>query len=56
MNEKDLAGKTIEKIYIDGYGIEIYFTDGTELEYDASDGGFSVWDISKSRKETPKVK
>lgn len=47
MNEKDLIGKTIEKIDVDGYGIEISFTDGTEFVYDASDGGYSCWDISK---------
>ena len=47
MNEKDLIGKTIEKIDIDGYGVEIHFTDGTELVYSASDGGYSIWDILK---------
>ena len=48
MNEKDLIGKTIEKINIDGYGVEIRFTDGTEFVYNASDAGYSGWDISKS--------
>lgn len=47
MNEKDLIGKTIEEIDIDGFGIEIRFTDGTEFAYNASDGGYSYWDISK---------
>ena len=47
MNKKDLIGKTIEKIDIDGYGVEIRFTDGTEFVYNASDAGFSCWDISK---------
>ena len=47
MDEKDLIGKTIEEIDIDGYGIEIRFTDGTEFVYNASDGGYSGWDISK---------
>ena len=47
MIEKDLIGKTIEKIDIDGYGIEIRFTDGTEFVYNASDAGYSSWDISK---------
>ena len=50
MDEKDLISKTIEKIDIDGYGIEIRFTDGTEFVYNASDAGYSSWDISK---ETP---
>jgi hypothetical protein len=47
MDEKDLISKTIEKIDIDGYGIEIRFTDGTEFVYNASDGGYSSWYISK---------
>ena len=47
MNEKDLIGKTIEKIDVDGFGVEIRFTDGTEFVYNASDGGYSGWDISK---------
>lgn len=47
MDEKDLIGKTIENIEIDGYGIEMRFTDGTVFEYSASDGGYSCWDISK---------
>ena len=49
MNEKDLIGKTIEKIDIDGYGVEIRFTDGTEFVYNATDAGYSSWDISKER-------
>ena len=51
MNEKDLIGKTIKKIDIDGYGIEIYFTDGTEFLYNASDAGYSTWDILKGCKQ-----
>ena len=47
MDEQDLINKTIEKIDIDGFGIEIRFTDGTEFVYSASDGGYSCWDISK---------
>ena len=47
MDEKDLISKTIENIDIDGYGVEIRFTDGTEFVYNASDAGYSTWDISK---------
>ena len=47
MNGKDLIGKTIEKIDIDGYGVEMQFTDGTEFVYNASDAGYSCWDILK---------
>ena len=52
MTEKDLIGKTIESIEINGYGIEMRFTDGTVFEYDASDGGYSNWDITKGDNET----
>ncbi len=47
MTEKDLIGKTIESAEVDGHGIEIHFTDGTVFVYDASDGGYSNWDITK---------
>ena len=47
MSEKDLIGKIIESIEVDGYGIEMRFTDGTVFEYCASDGGYSNWDIAK---------
>lgn len=47
MNKEDLIGKTIETIDINGYGIEIHFTDGTEFVYYASDAGYSSWDILK---------
>ena len=47
MTEKDLIGKTVESIEVDGYGIEMRFTDGTVFEYGASDGGYSCWDITK---------
>lgn len=46
INETEkLIGKTISKIEIDGYGVYIKFTDDTELEYSASDGGYSSWGI-----------
>lgn len=47
MDEKDLISKTIEKIDIDGYGVEIRFTDGTVFAYYASDGGYSNWEIAE---------
>lgn len=52
MTEKDLIGKTIESIEINGYGIEMRFTDGTVFEYDASDGGYSNWGITKGDNAT----
>ena len=45
MDEKDLIGKTVKDAFIDGFGVNIIFTDGTELVYSASDGGYSSWDI-----------
>ena len=51
MNESDLIGKTIKAIDIDGYGLLITFSDGTILEYDASDGGYSCWGITEPGKE-----
>ena len=40
-----IIGKTIKDAVIDGFGIEIKFTDGTKLCYDASDGGYSMWEF-----------
>ena len=45
MSEKDLIGKTIKSIDVDGFGMEIVFTDGTKFVYSATDGGYSNWDI-----------
>ena len=47
--EKDLfIGKRIKDIDINGFGIFIVLEDGTELCYDASDGGYSTYDFTKS--------
>ena len=48
MENKDLIGKTIQEIEINGYGITLVTTDGIRLEYGASDGGYSSWNISKA--------
>lgn len=42
-----LQGKVIKSIEIDGNGIELVTEDGYCLEYSASDGGYSCWDIYK---------
>ena len=55
MNEKDLIGKTIEEIDLDGFGIKITFTDGTILTYWSSDGGYSLWDIVGGEKNAPTI-
>ena len=50
--EKDLfIGKRIKDIDINGFGIFIVLGDGTELYYDASDGGYSYWEIKNEKGE-----
>lgn len=51
MTDKDLIGKTIKEIEVDGGGIYIEFTDGAVLSYSSSDGGYSTWGVYKSVKE-----
>lgn len=43
-----LVGKTIARIEVDRFDVDIVFTDGTVFEYESSDGGYSCWDIYKS--------
>ena len=45
MNEQDLKGKTIKYIRVDGFEVYIEFEDGTIFEYEASDGGYSSWEV-----------
>ena len=45
MTEKAIIGKRIEKIEINGHFVKIVLEDGTCLDYWASDGGYSYWDI-----------
>lgn len=41
-----LIGKTIKEIIsLDGFGFDVLFTDGTEFNYSASDGGYSGYDL-----------
>lgn len=47
MDYKDLIGKTIQEIEVNGYEVIIITTDGIRLEYGASDGGYSNWGISQ---------
>jgi len=51
MEENDLIGKTIKEISVDGFGIEIIFTDGTRFYYAASYCGCSSWDICSDEQE-----
>lgn len=43
--KKKLVGKTIEAVVLNGYEVDLYFTDGSRLEYYASDGGYSTYDF-----------
>lgn len=46
--EKELfINKKIKDIYVDGYGIELIMEDNTKLEYDATDGGYSSFKITR---------
>ena len=45
MNEADFIGKTITELKINGHCIFLTVKDGTTLYYDASDGGYSTWEI-----------
>ena len=47
MQGKDLIGKTLANIDVDGFGVEMLFTDGIMFIYDSSDGGYSNWTISR---------
>lgn len=40
-----LVGKTIRKADISGHGMVLEFEDGTNLNYEASDGGYSCWGL-----------
>ncbi len=44
--EKKMIGKTIAKAEIDGHGIHITFADGSVFDYDASDGGYSQYELT----------
>ena len=52
MNEKDLINKIITSIKIDGYGITMTTKDGIVLNFGASDGGYSYWEIFKDDEVT----
>lgn len=48
LDTKALVGKTIARIEVDGFDVDIVFTDGTVFEYESSDGGYSCWNIYKN--------
>ena len=47
-----LIGKTIkEVISLDGFGFDVLFTDGTEFNFSASDGGYSGYELVEKEGE-----
>lgn len=50
-NGTHLVGKTITVEDIDGFGIELKFTDGSVFTYSASDGGCSSWDFDPNEED-----
>lgn len=40
-----LIGRIIKDVEIDGFGIRIELLGGKILDYSASDGGYSCWEI-----------
>lgn len=47
LTEKDLLNKTIKEIEVNGYGINLTTEDGMVLDYSASDGGYSCWEVNR---------
>ena len=47
--DKKLEGKTIKTANVDGFEVEIVFTDGSVFYYDASDGGFSCYSLREGK-------
>ena len=48
LDTKALVGKTIARIDVDRFDVDIVFTDGTVFEYESSDGSYSCWNIYKN--------
>lgn len=46
-----MIGKTIKNVDLDGFGMTIDFTDGTQFNFDASDGGYSEYEILEKEGE-----
>lgn len=47
-----LTGKTIKEIIsLDGFGFDVLFTDGTEFNFSASDGGYSGYELIEKEEE-----
>ena len=46
-----LVGKTVASADVSGYAVRLKFTDGTEFDYNASDGGYSCWSVEKDGRQ-----
>ena len=44
--EKALIGKTINSAIVNGYEVVLCFDDDTIFNYDASDGGYSSYELT----------
>ena len=44
-----VAGKTIDAMRVDGFDVEIIFTDGSKFHYESSDGGYSLYEFINGR-------
>lgn len=49
--QEQLKGKTISSAQVDGYGITLIFTDESQFDYEASDGGYSTFSFSELKGE-----
>ena len=46
-----LKGKTIKSADVNGHRVFLIFTDGSQFNYDASDGGYSCFSFYESKVE-----
>ena len=51
--EKELAGKEIFTAEVNGFSVVLNFVDGSRFEYEASDGGYSHWDLIPAGTASP---
>ena len=48
--EKELIGKTITNAIVNGFEVVLIFDDDTIFDYEASDGGYSGWELREKGK------
>ena len=53
--EKELVGKTITNAIVNGFEIVLMFNDDTILDYEASDGGYSCYELRKKGVENENI-